>query len=76
MLERLTLWAGSAGDLRHGEEHRAAEEVHPGQAGPHDGGPYTPGHPYPPSQRGAVPRPRPAQVRLLVPQYLVTALLP
>ena len=56
---------GPAGDLRHGEEHRAAEEVDPGQAGPDAGGSHASGHPYSPTQRGAVPRPRAAQVSVL-----------
>ena len=54
--------AGSARDLRHGEEHRAAEEMHSGQGGAHAGRADPPRHQDTPPQRRGLPGPRTAQV--------------
>ena len=53
---------GDAGDLRHGEEHRVAEEDDRRQGGADAGGADPTGDTHAPSERRGVPGPRPTQV--------------
>lgn len=54
--------AGAAGDERPGAPHRHAEEGHPGQVRPAEGGADEAGGPHAPPRDGAVQGPAAAQV--------------
>jgi len=57
--------AGTSGDLRHGQEHRAAKEEHPGERGFDDGSSNAAGDEDSSTQHGGMSRPPSAQVEPL-----------